>query len=67
MIFLVIYLLGAILAIWMVVDIWKTAEFKFWQKLLVSFLTFIFSWIGIFVYGFVLKPVFLKFRRGDSN
>lgn len=54
MIGLIIWLIGLILTIWCVVDIFRR-NIPMWGKLLVSVIVLITSWIGLLVYYFYAR------------
>jgi hypothetical protein len=51
----IIYILGIVIAIWCVLDIFKNSKLGIIGKILVSVLVLMFSWIGFAVYYFILK------------
>jgi hypothetical protein len=51
----IIYILGIVIAIWCVLDIFKNSKLGIIGKVLVSVLVLMFSWIGFAVYYFILK------------
>ncbi|MCR5547200.1 MAG: hypothetical protein K6F25_00420 [Bacteroidales bacterium] len=51
----IIYILGIVIAIWCVLDIFKNSKLGIIGKVLVSVLVLMFSWIGFAVYYFLLK------------
>lgn len=57
MLFLIIYLLGTIAGIFCLVDIFNRKDLAFFQKLGLSLLIILLSWIGALYYLFVLRAV----------
>ena len=51
----IIYILGIVLAIWCVLDIFKTSKYGIVGKILISVLVLMFSWVGFAVYYFLLR------------
>lgn len=51
----IIYIVGVILAIWCVYDIFKNAKAGIIGKIIFSVLVVAFSWIGFAVYYFFLR------------
>ena len=51
----IIYILGIVLAIWCVLDIFKTSKYGIVGKILITVLALAFSWIGFAVYYFLLR------------
>ena len=51
----IIYILGSVLAVWCVLDIFKTSKYGIVGKILISVLVLAFSWIGFAVYYFLLR------------
>lgn len=51
----IVYILGIVLAIWCVFDIFKNAKAGIIGKILLSILVLAFSWIGFAVYYFLLR------------
>ena len=51
----IIYILGIVLAIWCVLDIFKTSKYGIIGKILISILVLAFSWVGFAVYYFLLR------------
>lgn len=51
----IIYIVGVVLAVWCVIDIFKTAKTGIIGKILFSILVVAFSWIGFAVYYFLLR------------
>lgn len=51
----IIYILGIIIAIWCVLDIFKKTKIGLIGKLLLSIAVLAFSWVGFVVYYFFLK------------
>jgi len=51
----IIYILGIVLSIWCVLDIFKNSKLGLIGKILVSVLVLAFSWVGFAVYYFILK------------
>ncbi len=55
MISTIVYIVGVVLAIWCVLDIFKKTKLGLLGKILVSILVLATSWIGLAVYYFVLR------------
>ncbi|MBQ9399418.1 MAG: hypothetical protein IJU27_02090 [Bacteroidales bacterium] len=55
MISTIVYIVGVVLAIWCVLDIFKKPKLGLLGKILVSILVLATSWIGLAVYYFVLR------------
>ena len=51
----IVYILGVIIAIWCVLDIFKKTSIGIIGKILLSFAVLAFSWIGFIVYYFLIK------------
>ena len=51
----IIYLLGIIIAIWCVLDIFKKTSIGIVGKILLSIAVLAFSWLGFLVYYFLIK------------
>ena len=51
----IIYILGIVLAVWCVLDIFKTSKYGIVGKILISVLVLMFSWVGFAVYYFLLR------------
>ncbi|MBQ3722270.1 MAG: hypothetical protein II851_01015 [Bacteroidales bacterium] len=51
----IIYILGIIIAIWCVLDIFKKTSIGIIGKILLSIAVLAFSWIGFLVYYFLIK------------
>ena len=51
----IIYILGVIIAIWCVLDIFKKPKLGLIGKILLSIAVLAFSWVGFVVYYFLLK------------
>ena len=51
----IIYILGIIIAIWCVLDIFKKTSIGIIGKILLSIAVLAFSWIGFSVYYFLIK------------
>ncbi len=51
----IIYIVGLLLAIWCVIDIFKKGSLGIIGKILLSILMLAFSWIGLLVYYFILR------------
>lgn len=63
MICMIIYLLGVLMAVLGVMDIARTGEFGIAEKIIISAVTLIFSWIGVFAYFYAVKPIILKTKK----
>ena len=55
MISTIVYIVGVVLAVWCVLDIFKKTKLGLLGKILVSILVLATSWIGLAVYYFVLR------------
>ena len=55
MISTIVYIVGVVLAIWCVLDIFKKQKLGLIGKILVSILVLATSWIGLAVYYFILR------------
>ena len=51
----IIYILGVVLAIWCVLDIFKHNKIGLVGKILLSVAVLMFSWIGLLVYYFLIR------------
>ncbi len=51
----IIYILGIIIGIWCVLDIFKKTSIGIIGKILLSIAVLAFSWIGFIVYYFLIK------------
>ena len=51
----ILYILGVVLAVWCVLDIFKTIKYGIIGKILISVLVLMFSWVGFAVYYFLLR------------
>ena len=51
----IVYILGIVIAIWCVLDIFKNSKLGIIGKVLVSLLVLALSWIGFVVYYFILR------------
>ena len=51
----IIYILGVIVAIWCVLDIFKHNKIGLVGKILISIAVLAFSWIGFLVYYFLVR------------
>lgn len=51
----IIYILGIVLAVWCVLDIFKTSKYGIIGKILISVLVLALSWVGFAVYYFLLR------------
>ena len=51
----IIYILGIILAVWCVLDIFKKNSLGLIGKIIISVLVLIFSWVGFAVYYFIVR------------
>ena len=50
-----VYILGVIIAIWCVLDIFKKTKIGLIGKILLSIAVLAFSWVGFIVYYFLIK------------
>ena len=50
-----IYIVGVVLAIWCVLDIFKHNKLSLLKKVLLSIAVVLFSWIGFAVYYFLIR------------
>ena len=51
----IVYILGIVVAIWCVLDIFKKPKLGIIGKILLSIAVLAFSWVGFIVYYFLLK------------
>jgi len=51
----IVYILGIVVAVWCVLDIFKKPKLGLIGKILLSIAVLAFSWIGFIVYYFLLK------------
>ena len=51
----IIYILGIVIAIWCVLDIFKKTSIGIIGKILLSIAVLAFSWVGFIVYYFLIK------------
>lgn len=51
----IVYVLGIVVAIWCVLDIFKKTKIGLIGKILISIAVLAFSWIGFIVYYFLLR------------
>ena len=51
----IIYILGIVIAIWCVLDIFKKHKLGLVGKILLSIAVLAFSWVGFVVYYFLIK------------
>ena len=51
----IVYILGIVIAIWCVLDIFKKPKLGIIGKILLSIAVLAFSWVGFIVYYFLLK------------
>lgn len=51
----IVYILGVIIAIWCVLDIFKKTSIGIIGKILLSIAVLAFSWVGFIVYYFLIK------------
>ena len=51
----IVYILGIVVAIWCVLDIFKKSKIGLIGKILLSILVLAFSWIGFVVYYFLIR------------
>jgi len=51
----IVYILGIVVAIWCVLDIFKKPKLGLIGKILLSILVVAFSWVGFVVYYFIIK------------
>ena len=51
----IIYILGIIIAIWCVLDIFKKPKLGLIGKILLSIVVLALSWVGFVVYYFIIK------------
>ena len=51
----IIYILGIVIAVWCVLDIFKKTSIGIVGKILLSVLVLAFSWVGFIVYYFLIK------------
>ena len=51
----IVYILGIIVAVWCVLDIFKKTSIGIIGKILLSIAVLTFSWIGFIVYYFLIK------------
>lgn len=51
----IIYIVGIILAVWCVLDIFKKQNLSLLWKIVISIAVLAFSWIGFVVYYFILR------------
>ena len=51
----IIYILGIVIAIWSVLDIFKKPKLGLVGKILLSIAVLAFSWVGFVVYYFLIK------------
>ena len=51
----IIYILGIVLAVWCVLDIFKKTSIGIVGKILLSIAVLAFSWVGFIVYYFLIK------------
>ena len=51
----IIYILGIIIGIWCVLDIFKKTSIGIIGKILLSIAVLVFSWVGFIVYYFLIK------------
>jgi hypothetical protein len=51
----IIYILGIVIAVWCVLDIFKKTSIGIVGKILLSIAVLAFSWVGFIVYYFLIK------------
>ena len=51
----IVYVLGIVVAVWCVLDIFKKPKLGIIGKILLSVVVLAFSWIGFLVYYFLIK------------
>ena len=51
----IIYILGIVIAVWCVLDIFKKTSIDIVGKILLSIAVLAFSWVGFIVYYFLIK------------
>ena len=51
----IIYILGIVIAVWCVLDIFKKTSIGIVGKILLSIAVLAFSWVGFLVYYFLIK------------
>lgn len=51
----IIYIVGIILAVWCVLDIFKKQNLSLLWKIVISIAVLALSWIGVVVYYFILR------------
>ena len=51
----IIYILGIVIAVWCVLDIFKKTSIGIVGKILLSIAVLSFSWVGFIVYYFLIK------------
>ena len=53
----IIYIIGIIVAVWCVLDIFKKNKLGLIGKILLSIAVLAFSWVGFIVYYFILRKI----------
>lgn len=61
---MIVYLLGVLMGILAVMDVFRTSEFGIPAKIIVPIVILVFSWIGVFAYYYAIKPIYIRTRRG---
>lgn len=67
MFFMIIYLLGALAGILCAIDIFQRRDLNIFQKLGLSLLLILLSWIGVIYYFFVLRVLMTRRHSIKTN
>lgn len=67
MLFLILYLTGWVAAGFAIKDLWTRKEFSFFSRLGQTLLIFLFSWVGYFVYNFIVRGYLDMLRKSEQK
>ena len=67
MLFMIIYLAGWVAAGIAIKDLWTRKELSLFSRVGQSLLIFLFSWIGYFVYYFIIRGYLDMIRKSEES
>lgn len=67
MLFLIIYLAGWVAAGFAIKDLWTQVELPVLSRLGQTLLIFLFSWVGYFVYNFIVRGYLDMLRKSEQK
>ena len=67
MLFMIIYLAGWVAAGFAIKDLWTRKELSLFSRVGQSLLIFLFSWIGYFIYSFIIRGYLDMIRKSEES